>query len=67
MEELTPKEQEVLQCLVKGSSNYEIAQELAISFHTVKAHLSSIYRKLEVDNRVQATCKAILCADKDLK
>ncbi len=63
MEKLTQREREVLTCLVKGYRNHEIAAQLSMSFHTVKAHLNSIYRKFGVENRVQATCKAMQHAD----
>jgi DNA-binding NarL/FixJ family response regulator len=51
---LTPREMEVLAFLTVGKSNREIALELNISMSTVKNHLSSIYEKLYVSNRVQA-------------
>ncbi len=66
MERLTPKEREVLNCLVKGYRNHEIASQLSMSFHTVKAHLNSIYRKFGVENRVQATFVAMQNPDEFL-
>ena len=54
---LTPREREVLSLLIKGYSNSGISQELCISTHTAKVHVSSIYRKLEVDGRISATVK----------
>jgi len=51
---LTPREQEVLQCLVTGSTNKEIAEALFISEKTVKSHLNSIFRKLNVSRRLEA-------------
>lgn len=56
---LTPREQEVLLCLVKGSTNKEIAQALFISEKTVKSHLNSIFRKLNVSRRLEAILFAI--------
>lgn len=56
---LTPKEQEVLKLLVQGQSNSEIAHEMSISIHTVKAHVSKILEKLAVYDRVQAAVKAV--------
>ncbi len=58
-EGLTLREQEVLSCLTKGCTNKEIAQDLFISEKTVKTHLSSIFRKLKVTRRLQATLYAI--------
>jgi DNA-binding NarL/FixJ family response regulator len=51
---LTHREQEVLAFLTVGKTNPEIAAELNISMSTVKSHLSSIYLKLGVSNRIQA-------------
>ncbi len=53
----TKREKEVLELLIKGLSNSEISAKLMITSHTTKAHISSIYRKLGVSNRVQATVK----------
>ena len=51
---LTQREREVLLCLVKGSTNKEIAEALFISEKTVKTHMSSIFRKLNVSRRLEA-------------
>ncbi|MCM2972710.1 response regulator transcription factor [Larsenimonas suaedae] len=51
---LTRREVEILQLLKTGASNFDIAQELSISEHTVKSHLYHIFRKLKVKNRAQA-------------
>ena len=51
---LTERELEVLQWLVTGASNREIAVQLHISVHTVKNHLHHILEKLKVENRKQA-------------
>jgi len=51
---LSLREVDVLACLATGMSNREIAAELKVSVGTVKSHLSSIYWKLEVENRTQA-------------
>lgn len=53
-EALTPRETEVLALLARGLSNAEIAEQLHISVGTVRWHVKNIYRKLEVNNRVQA-------------
>ena len=59
MAALTPRESEVLVAAAAGMSNSEIAWELSISENTVKFHLSSIYGKLRVNNRVSAIRAAI--------
>ncbi len=56
---LTKQEQCVLELVAKGMINKEIAKELNISIATTKAHLESIYKKLNAHNRVQAVVKAI--------
>ncbi|MGE0201006.1 MAG: response regulator [Candidatus Melainabacteria bacterium] len=56
---LTDREQEVLQLIVDGKSNKEIAQALAVSSYTAKAHVSNIIQKLAVDDRTQAAVKAL--------
>ncbi len=55
---LTPRQQAVLLLLEQGLSNKAIARELDIGEITVKAHVSAILRKLEVENRVQAVVAA---------
>jgi DNA-binding NarL/FixJ family response regulator len=57
--DLTDRELEVLQLIVSGKSNKEIADELKITVHTVKAHVGSIIQKLAVDDRTQAAVKAL--------
>lgn len=56
---LTPREAEVLRCLVNGKSDKGIAEELYISPFTVMRHVSSILRKLDVDSRTAAASRAI--------
>lgn len=56
---LTEREVEVLELVVMGKSNTEIAQELLISAHTAKAHVCSILQKMGVNDRVQAAVKAV--------
>lgn len=56
---LTPREIEVLKLLACGLSNEEIARRLVISEHTVKNHISSIYRKLRTDDRIRVALMAI--------
>lgn len=57
-ESLTSRELEILRLLAAGFSNPDIARKLIISVGTVKAHTSSIYGKLSVENRVQAVNEA---------
>jgi DNA-binding NarL/FixJ family response regulator len=56
---LTEREFEVLELVVLGKSNPEIANELIVSVHTAKAHVCSILQKMSVDDRVQAAVKAV--------
>lgn len=49
---LTPRELEVARMVYKGGNNKSIARTLDISERTVKAHLSSIFRKLNIENRL---------------
>ena len=56
--ELTVRELDVLAFLVNGDSNNTIAEKLCITEHTVKAHLTQIYKKLGVTNRTSAAIKA---------
>jgi DNA-binding NarL/FixJ family response regulator len=59
IEELTARENEVLQLLAQGLPNKQIALELGISEHTVKFHISAIYAKLSVTNRTEAVRRAL--------
>ena len=54
LEPLSAQEQRVLTLLAAGRSNPAIAEELIISINTVKGHIKNIYRKLDVNNRVEA-------------
>lgn len=55
---LTMRENEVLQLLVKGYSNAEIAEKLFLSVSTIKTHVSNIFFKLDVGSRIKAIEKA---------
>jgi DNA-binding NarL/FixJ family response regulator len=57
--QLTPREQEVLQLIATGCSNREIAEKLYISERTVKNHVNSVLRRLNLRDRTQV---AILAA-----
>jgi DNA-binding NarL/FixJ family response regulator len=56
---LTEREHEVLELMIEGRDNAEIAKALYISQNTVKKHVSRILTELGVDNRVQAAVRAI--------
>ena len=56
---LSPREMEILQYVTQGLSNKQIAQLLRISHQTVKNHMTSILRKLAVDDRTQAAVYAL--------
>jgi NarL family two-component system response regulator LiaR len=57
--QLTEREKDVLREIASGSSNQEIAQALSISTTTVRSHISSLFRKLDVSNRTQAALFAV--------
>lgn len=59
LRELSEREIEVLRYVADGKSNKEVAETLVISEKTVKAHLRSIFRKLEVGDRAQAVAQAM--------
>lgn len=56
---LTQRELEILKMVSKGASNADIADKLFVKEVTIKTHLNSIYKKLNVENRVQAVLLAI--------
>ncbi len=58
VEQLTLREQEILQAIIEGCSNREIAQKLFVTVGTVKWHIWQLYRKLHVRSRVQAIARA---------
>ena len=59
IETLTPRENEILELLAEGQSNKLIAKNLGISDGTVKLHVKSILRKLEIHSRVEAAVIAV--------
>jgi DNA-binding NarL/FixJ family response regulator len=59
VEELTPREFDVLEQIVRGKSNKEIGVELDVSEATVKTHINSLLGKLGVTDRTQAATAAI--------
>jgi len=52
--QLSRRETEILQLVITGISNKDIAEKLFISIHTVKTHLYNIYKTLKIRNRVEA-------------
>ncbi len=56
---LSAREMEILTCITSGQSNKEIAKALGISRQTVKNHMTSILRKLAVNDRTQAAVYAL--------
>jgi DNA-binding NarL/FixJ family response regulator len=58
VEELTPRETEVLQLLADGLTNKAIAQRLGISDHTVKFHVNAVLGKLGAQSRTEAVVRA---------
>ena len=57
--DLTDREFEVLNFMVQGKSNPQIASLLFVSDNTAKAHVSKVMVKLKTSNRVEAVVKAI--------
>jgi DNA-binding NarL/FixJ family response regulator len=55
---LTPREEDILECVAIGQTNKEIAIRLSISEKTVKHYMTTIMHKLQVRNRVEAALKA---------
>ena len=59
MPALTPREVEVLTALAAGLGNKAVARRLAISPHTVKFHIESLFRKLGAQTRAEAVAKGL--------
>jgi DNA-binding NarL/FixJ family response regulator len=51
LEQLTPREREVLQLIARGHTYKEVARRLVISIKTVETHVSSVLRKLQLSSR----------------
>ena len=58
--ELSPREKEVVVCIVKGLSNKQIAEELFLSTHTVMTHRKNISTKLQIHSSAGLTIYAIV-------
>lgn len=56
---LTPREHEMLACLVEGKSYKAVASQLGISIDTVRSHIRSVYRKLQVHSVSEAVSRAL--------
>lgn len=56
---ITNREKEILVQIAQGKTNRQISQELLLSTSTVRNHISSIFNKLRISNRTQATVVAI--------
>jgi len=54
---LTEREVEVARLVAGGSSNREVAEQLAVTERTVKAHLTTIFEKLAIRDRLQLSLK----------
>jgi DNA-binding NarL/FixJ family response regulator len=59
LNDLTPREIDVLELIARGKSNKDIAEELVLSISTVKIHVSNILRKLNAGDRTQLAIKAL--------
>ncbi len=59
LQEVTPREMQVLQLAAEGLSNKEIAARLGIAEKTAKNHIANIFSKLQVNDRTQAVLYAI--------
>lgn len=58
-ERLSPREEDVLLLLAKGYSNREAASVLQLTPNTIAGYIKNIYRKLQINNRAEATAQAI--------
>jgi DNA-binding NarL/FixJ family response regulator len=55
---LTPREREILELMARGLDNPAIAEELTISYHTVRGHVQSILEKLDARTKLEAVARA---------
>ena len=61
---ITEREKDVLLCIAQGYSNKQIAKELTVSIATVRTHVSSLLRKLDLENRTQL---ALFAREQDIQ
>jgi DNA-binding CsgD family transcriptional regulator len=64
---LTPSERRVARMAAEGMSNKELAQALFVTVKAVEVHLSSVYRKLQINSRAQLAEALVLDAAKPLR
>ena len=57
--QLSPREDEMLRLLATGETNRQIAKRLFVAEETIKSHVASIFRKLEVSDRTRAAILAV--------
>ena len=57
--QLSPREERVLDCLARGLAYKQIGDELGISINTIRTHLQHIYEKLHVRSRTEAVAKYV--------
>ena len=57
--QLTPREQEVIELLIAGRANREIAVTLGVELKTIKTHVGRLLQKFSVPNRVALTVRAL--------
>jgi DNA-binding NarL/FixJ family response regulator len=55
LDQLTPREREVLRLIARGYAYKEVARQLSISTKTVESHVSAVLRKLQLSSRHQLT------------
>lgn len=65
VDQLSPREKEILECIAEGFSNKVIAEKLYISENTVKKHVSNILSKLNLEDRLQAALYFNKSSDND--
>lgn len=58
VEDLTAREREVLELMGRGLNNAAIAEELVISYHTVRGHVQAVLQKLDANSRLEAVARA---------
>lgn len=59
MKQLTQREREVVSYIIQGFNNKKISSKMFTTVHTVKAHMTSVMRKLGVSNRTEVACKVL--------